>query len=631
MIQLSTENDDVVIRSKTGALAPRHENQLAYWGFQYDSLSKAFVCRANDSFELIPKVVAYLGRNGLPCNLESGAQALLQKHEDSSLALNAAIERGRRFKDGVLDHEEARDFLEFLDTNVSRPLKEHQRKAALHLFYTRHGANFSVPGSGKTAVVLSVFHRLRQLGEIDSLFVVGPAACFEPWRTEYEAVIGTKPTYEILAGGDIDTRRSKYLVNRSTVCDLFLTTFQTLQRDWEQARVLFEQQDIQFYLVVDEAHYFKQIGGVWASAVLNVAKHASRRCILTGTPFPQRYPDAFNLFDVLWPESSPISANERHRIERHTERKELGEAAEVLDGSIGPLFYRVRKKDLDLAPQIFHDPVRIQMRKYERLVYDSIAGRIRNLSQLDSSHNVDLLFRLRRGRMIRLRQGVSYALLLGSAVTDYKEDLAGEDLSLSDIIRHYDNLEAPAKLDALLSLVNQLRHQNQKIVIWSNFVCVLELLRDKIAALGHGVGLIYGGTPNEHAKIRDELTREKIIQEFVDPESSVDVLVANPSACAESISLHKTCSHAIYYDLSYNCAQYLQSLDRIHRVGGSEHKPAHYHFLQYEDTIDEDILANVRAKAENMRAIIDKDYAVYSLDMFAEDEEIEAYERLFGN
>ncbi len=59
------------------------------------------------------------------------------------------------------------------------------------------------------------------------------------------------------------------------------------------------------------------------------------------------------------------------------------------------------------------------------------------------------------------------------------------------------------------------------------------------------------------------------------------------------IASSSACSHAIYYDLSYNCAQYLQSLDRIHRVGGSERVVAHYEFLQSAGTIDEDILAAV--------------------------------------
>ena len=191
-------------------------------------------------------------------------------------------------------------------------------------------------------------------------------------------------------------------------------------------------------------------------------------------------------------------------------------------------------------------------------------------------------------------------------------------------------MQVPAKLESLPPLVKRLVDEGEKVVIWSNFVRTLKLLRERVSALGHGVRLIYGGTPIQDVSVRDELTREQIIREFVAPRSGIDVLVANPAACAESISLHKTCSHAIYYDMSYNCAQYLQSLDRIHRVGGSEHKAAHYYFLQYEDTVDRDILANVQRKAQNMSAIIDQDYAIYSLDMFAEEEEVEAYERLFG-
>ena len=128
----------------------------------------------------------------------------------------------------------------------------------------------------------------------------------------------------------------------------------------------------------------------------------------------------------------------------------------------------------------------------------------------------------------------------------------------------------------------------------------------------------------------EEETREKIRNEFMELGSGLDVLVANPAACGESISLHKTCYHAIYYDLSYNCAQYLQSLDRIHRVGGSEVNQANYHFLQYENTIDQDILWNLDKKASRMYELIEEDYNIYSLDMFEEDEDVEAYNRMFG-
>ena len=232
---------------------------------------------------------------------------------------------------------------------------------------------------------------------------------------------------------------------------------------------------------------------------------------------------------------------------------------------------------------------------------------------------------------MRLRQCLSYTTLLGTAVEEYSENLLENNLSLADLIQHYDELETPAKLEALVGIVKELRGQGEKVVIWSNFVRTLELIRDATRQLGMGVRLIYGGTPFQNTDVSEELSREGIIRDFVRLDSGVDILVANPAACAESISLHKTCSHAIYYDLSYNCAQYLQSLDRIHRVGGSEEKEAHYHFLQYEDSLDQDILANLQGKAARMSEIIDQDYPIYSLDMFVEDEEVEAYERLFEN
>ena len=270
------------------------------------------------------------------------------------------------------------------------------------------------------------------------------------------------------------------------------------------------------------------------------------------------------------------------------------------------------------------------MNEYERLVYDSIIDQVRTLSESDFAHNFDLLMRLIRGRMMRVRQCTSYIKLLGSTISDYDENLNGTGISLSNIIRNYDKLEIPAKLNKLFEIIHFLHNQNEKIVIWSNFIETLKLIKDALKEKQYRVQLIYGATPTQHASVSEELTREAIIREFLKANGSIDILIANPAACAESISLHKTCSYAIYYDLSYNCAQYLQSLDRIHRVGGSETKPAHYYFLLYENSIDSDIIANIRQKEANMNAIIDQDYAIYSLDMFEDVEDIKAYERLFS-
>lgn len=630
MIGISEEQGLLVVRADPGDLAPRHESQLNFWGFSSAAAGGDFSCQFDTGADIVPRLVAYLERSGLRHELDPKVAQLLAAQKQVAGRLVDVISRGKRFKSAEMSGLDLQHFARFTKCKLARPLKEHQLKAALHLLCVENGANFSVPGSGKTSVVLAVFQWLRHLNLVDALFVVGPPSCFGPWRYEYGEVIGKTPAFEIIAGGDVELRRSKYHTNAASVADLYLTTFQTLQRDWELVRVLFEQQSLRFFLVVDEAHYIKQMDGAWAGAVLRIAKHAARRCVLTGTPFPRSYADGFNLFDVLWPDAPAISSEDRHNVVVLCQKRRWHHAAQILEQSIGPLFYRVRKDDLGLAPQIFHPPVLVKMKRYERLVYDLILDKVQRLSLSDAMRNQDLLTRLRRGRMMRLRQCLSYAPLLTTSVADYTEDLTGDQLSIADIIKRYDTLERPAKIEALLQLVQQLVANGQKVVVWSNFVRTLEHVTDLVNACGIGAKLIFGGTPVERSNIEEESTREEIIAEFVDRNSDTLVLVANPAACAESISLHKACANAIYYDLSYNCAQYVQSLDRIHRVGGSETNPSHYYFLQCADTIDGEILANVRRKADNMNRVIDKDYPVYSLDMFEEDDELEAYERLFG-
>jgi SNF2 family DNA or RNA helicase len=338
------------------------------------------------------------------------------------------------------------------------------------------------------------------------------------------------------------------------------------------------------------------------------------------------------MFDFLWPDSNPIDSEAKIRLQIYQDNDNYQLAKDILKETTGPLFYRVRKSELGLIPPAFHPPCVLPMNSYEKMIYNAIENRIRDkaLSNQDYLEDINLIWRLRRGRIIRLRQCVSNVKLLSTAIEDYEEDLIEDESGLRQIIIAYDTLEIPRKLEYLCELVGKLQEENKKVVIWAHFVRTLELIKKHLSEAGFACKLIYGQTPIEQISIHEEETREKIRNEFVDPKSGLDILVANPAACGESISLHKTCHHAIYYDLSYNCAQYLQSLDRIHRVGGSEIKQANYHFLQYENTIDQDIMNNLNKKAEKMYDIVEEDYSIYSLDMFEEDNDVAAYNRLFG-
>ena len=56
----------------------------------------------------------------------------------------------------------------------------------------------------------------------------------------------------------------------------------------------------------------------------------------------------------------------------------------------------------------------------------------------------------------------------------------------------------------------------------------------------------------------------------------------------------------------------MQSLDRIHRIGGSEDNPVYYDFLQYENSIDVKVYERVFQKADRQMQVIEQDNLTFS-------------------
>lgn len=628
MLTIEVENKTIKV-SSLDSLKKYQISQLEYFNFTLRG-NELENYTSNLNAELL-RLVDFFNEENIEYNLNDIANRVIESLSKNKIELEGTFSKAKKLKElGILD-DDFKEFKEFADT-LPRKLKPHQLKSAFHFYLLKNGANFSVPGSGKTTTLLTVYEKLKKEGQCNILFVVGPPSCFQPWKTEFVETLGREPSSVVLSGGNKSFRKSEYYRSKEDSYELYLSTFHTVLNDYKDISIFFSQRGINVFLIIDEAHYMKQLGGAWANSLLEIGKFANYKGILTGTPIPKSYKDLFNLFDFLWEENSPFDTEIKIKIEALEKKGKNEEVKEILDSRIGPLFYRVRKKDLGLLPAVFHEPIKVVMNPIESFIYKYVKSRITELNQSDYFKNETLLHKLWKGRMMRLRQVVSYPKLLLSAIDEYSERLI-DNSDLQDKIIKYDEIEVCAKLQALSSLVMQIRSKNEKVLIWSNFVGSLKLIKSHFNSLGENAELIYGKTPirkDDFITIGEEKTREDIRDEFLDKKSGLNILIANPAACAESISLHKSCFHAIYYDLSYNCAQYLQSLDRIHRVGGSENKTANYYFLQYENSIDEDILINLESKAQKMYSIVEDDYEIYNLDMFEEEnDDIGIYKKHF--
>ena len=114
---------------------------------------------------------------------------------------------------------------------------------------------------------------------------------------------------------------------------------------------------------------------------------------------------------------------------------------------------------------------------------------------------------------------------------------------------------------------------------------------------------------SEHTKNPgDDDTREQIIDRFLNVLGPA-VLVTNPASCSESISLHTFCHNAVYLDRTYDCALFLQSIDRIHRLGLPDNVQVRVHVLQVtrdgNPTVDHLVAASLAHKEARMRGLLE--------------------------
>ena len=102
-------------------------------------------------------------------------------------------------------------------------------------------------------------------------------------------------------------------------------------------------------------------------------------------------------------------------------------------------------------------------------------------------------------------------------------------------------------------------------------------------------------------------TRERVLHEFLTHDGPA-VFITNPASCSESISLHHACHDAIYLDRTYDAALYLQSIDRIHRLGLPPGADVTIHLLlathDAQPTIDHLVDTSLTQKRDAMEEVL---------------------------
>ena len=448
-----------------------------------------------------------------------------------------------------------------LQAGFKRELKEFQEENVCKLARRNQGATFSVPGAGKTTEALAFFYSTAE--PTDKLLVVAPINAFGSWDEQLQECTKNCSLSFVRLTGGTDNIARRLLENHR----FLLINYEALRNFQTQAEVCQHlKRDSGVYVFLDESHKIKNEKTSQAEAIRLIQAYPKAKLIMSGTPMPQGPKDLLPQYRFLFPDESV------------TENTVIGKFQSIY---VRTTAHRLGIKDIV--------PYRknIELDDVGKILYK----RMRNITlEQVGRPSQDARFLRNLGKSVmRLLAFVSNPALAAHYFSDRMPEL-------SEYLRTSDS----QKISYVCKRARQLASQKKKVLIWSSFVRNVELISTRLQDIG--ADYIHGGVPQGSAD--EPNTREWKIRRFHEPGTEHMVLVANPAAASEGISLHKACQYAIYLDRSFNAAHFLQSQDRIHRLDMPPNTVPEMEFVMCPNTIDETVEVRLAAKIQIMGAAL---------------------------
>ncbi|WNG50424.1 DEAD/DEAH box helicase [Archangium minus] len=392
-------------------------------------------------------------------------------------------------------------------------------------------------GLGKTLQALALL--LHRAEEGPALVVAPTSVCFN-WLREAARFA---PSLKVHAYREAE-RES--LLSGLGAGDVVVVSYTLLMREAERfAAVSFAT------LVLDEAQAVKNPDTARAKAVR--ALNAQARLALSGTPVENRLSELWSLYRLVFPGLLGSRESFRERFVVPIERMRDPQSRAALARLVRPFLLRRTKGEVarELPPRV-ETVVPVTLSESERELYEDT--RLAALARLEAARGPKKRFEV-LAALTRLRLAACHPRLVDA------------DSPLSS-----------SKLERLLEVLDTVRAEGGRALVFSQFVKHLALVREALEARGVPLQYLDGQTPAAE--------REARVVAFQRGEG--DVFLISLKAGGTGLNL-TAADHVLHLDPWWNPAAEDQATDRAHRIGQT--KPVTVTRLISEGTIEEAILA----------------------------------------
>lgn len=327
-------------------------------------------------------------------------------------------------------------------------------------------------------------------------------------------------------------------------------------------------------VILDEGQFIKTP----TSKVAQIARNlpGEQRLILTGTPIENRLLDLWSLFAFAMPGLLGTQA----AFKRHYSQENPLALTRLRARVRHFLLRRTKAQVATDLPARTEEDVGIDLEGEQAKLYQAELKRARaQLLKVETKGQLDKARFNILASLLRLRQICCHPALIDSAHRDMPS----------------------AKLEELLERLEELRDEGNQVLVFSQFVEMLELIREKLTTAGIGHLMLTGQTEN----------RDELVQQFqTDRKNTVFLLSLKAAAFGLNLT---AASYVILYDPWWNPAVEAQAIDRTHRIGQREAVNA-YRFIA-RGTVEEKIRALQKEKSALAGAIVQEESLAKVLDL----------------
>jgi SNF2 family DNA or RNA helicase len=451
-------------------------------------------------------------------------------------------------------------------------LRPYQKQGVAWLWFLRErnlaGVLADDMGLGKTLQALAYFQAVaaaRPAGQRRPNLVVCPTSLVFAWVAEAQRFT---PDLKVLGFHGPD--RHERLAQAGPV-DLIVTSYALVRRDFDlHAKTEFDT------LILDEAQHIKNRATQNAQAVKGL--RAAHRFVLTGTPLENSVLDLWSIFDFLMPGYLGSARDFQERYETPIAKQRDAAVQSRLMRRIRP--FLLRRLKTEVAPEL---PARVEQVVLCDLSPEQTAA-YRQLLLAGRQEMLDAAADRAQGRarmaaltcLLRLRQVCCDLRLLGA--TDAQTP------------------PPSGKVDLFAELLDEAIDGGHRILVFSQFVSMLQLLREHLDQAGTGYCYLDGSTTDRAAVVERFQTR-----------ANVPVFLISLKAGGTGLNL-TAADTVIHFDPWWNPAVEAQATDRAHRIG--QKRVVTSYKLIARGTVEEKILTLQTRKKELLKAALGDEEAL---------------------